>query len=892
MNVRLLAVTPVLAMVALVACGDGSADLAALREANTSRVTTDLTFFKDADGRYLYWHGVNLGGDTKVPCRFSLPDGTTLDCNRDEFNPNKVPITVPISYVGKPFAVEDADRWFGELARRGFNSVRFVLLWDAIEHEGPGKFDAEYIAFVKALTQKAREWGIYVLLDMHQDLFTRYLHVNYTSVPEMGEPGSIEWMLLSLLPHDKDGKVCSTLGLDCGYDDRVGGDGAPRWAIQASLPEKKMDSPHWGRPRLVSGWDVGFVCTAYRLYQEFSGVEEEDKLSVAECQVLEAKQDQACAYLLDPEGQAATVPQVLKDSLDDVLAATLDEGTKWLAPLLRYICEAPGTTAFPLVESADYIPLNDWWNNSLLSGDMERCMAAFFAGESVWPSWKVDPATGATLPPPAEGEEDARDGVSIQDFLQDHYIQSFVKVAEAVKDEPNVIGYDLMNEPPATFVMMTVLAAYFQLGGKAAEPPDPSEVPEGYSNTYLEDLVLSLFQADKAMGHRVYRLITALGLLPPDTSPETKKAWGYEGLDAMALINLNFSFDWSCLQPFYQRLGSRLQDTDPNAILWIENTGGGASGALGVSFGDSWMERLQYMKPGSDEWEDEYLKQQVHAPHWYPDIYPYFGLNEMPRDFRPEEWEFEEFLAGLGETMVSQKATMGNPPVVFGEFGTYFNYNLNYSLLREQKAKGATPAEVDAAIRDFLVEQAYPVSEQILDNYYEAYEALFAPRILWCFSAHNTFRYGDLWNREDFSIVDQEGTFRGDRAWSRPYPRAMSGKPVAMHFWSPLHYFVPEKGRVNPLGEFVLEMASKETEAPTEIFVPEVQYPDGFYVWLSDGTALFDWERRVLYWYPTLDQPGTTHQVRLLPPLPGESQHGWTYFFKDGMVVDGDRSTL
>lgn len=35
------------------------------------------------------------------------------------------------------------------------------------------------------------------------------------------------------------------------------------------------------------------------------------------------------------------------------------------------------------------------------------------------------------------------------DFLQDHYIQSWQKVAERFKDHPSVIGYDLMNEPHA-----------------------------------------------------------------------------------------------------------------------------------------------------------------------------------------------------------------------------------------------------------------------------------------------------------------------------------------------------------------------------------------------------------------------------------------------------------
>ena len=40
-----------------------------------------------------------------------------------------------------------------------------------------------------------------------------------------------------------------------------------------------------------------------------------------------------------------------------------------------------------------------------------------------------------------------------------------------------------------------------------------------------------------------------------------------------------------------------------------------------------------------------------------------------------------------------------------------------------------------------------------------------------------------------------------------------------------------------PEREFVFEMESKESQAPTEIFVPRRQYPDGFFVWISDGAV-------------------------------------------------------
>ncbi len=44
------------------------------------------------------------------------------------------------------------------------------------------------------------------------------------------------------------------------------------------------------------------------------------------------------------------------------------------------------------------------------------------------------------------------DGQYFSDFLQEHYIQAMGKIAERLKDLPNVIGFDTMNEPSAGFI--------------------------------------------------------------------------------------------------------------------------------------------------------------------------------------------------------------------------------------------------------------------------------------------------------------------------------------------------------------------------------------------------------------------------------------------------------
>jgi hypothetical protein len=201
--------------------------------------------------------------------------------------------------------------------------------------------------------------------------------------------------------------------------------------------------------------------------------------------------------------------------------------------------------------------------------------------------------------------------------------------------------------------------------------------------------------------------------------------------------------------------------------------------------------------------------------------------------------------------------------VVYGEFGTYFNFN------------GIEQAERDD----------YQVSAHILDNYYEAFERLFTSNVLWCYSPENDFELGDLWNHEDFSVIDPRGAPRGEEAWRRPYAAALAGKPISTHYHSELHYFDPDKGEVNKVGEFEVVYAAKETGAPSEIVIPDRVYPDGFYVWVSDGICHYDPDDHVLYHKPSRDEPGVEHWVRILPPLKKHEAVGWQYFFDGNRVI-------
>ena len=59
---------------------------------------------------------------------------------------------------------------FRDFKSWGFNCIRFGIIWAGLEPE-PGKYNEEYLAEIDKRIQWAAENGIYVYLDLHQDLY-------------------------------------------------------------------------------------------------------------------------------------------------------------------------------------------------------------------------------------------------------------------------------------------------------------------------------------------------------------------------------------------------------------------------------------------------------------------------------------------------------------------------------------------------------------------------------------------------------------------------------------------------------------------------------------------------------------------------------------------------
>jgi len=766
-----------------------------------TRLKVDRTYLKDDYGRYVFFHGVNVSGSTKVPMsvggRFVTTESFGEPLNKGK--PSYLGLPFP-GHIGKAVSLDEikgyAREEFKKLKADGFNAVRLLINWEGVEPERKGEYDEDYLESIRQVVESANEYGIYVLLDMHQDAFSRHLIGGYNEQPWYEDPpgsgnrvypppGSIENTILALLPP---------------YTDTVRGEGAPRWAVEACLQEKNMDAPSWGIPRIV-----GLL----------------DRLTLQDVTTL-AKL--AGAVMGGEGGGGSEVPP-------------------WVIEVMN---RKPDP--FKANEVADVIPFTNWGIAAMLSLDVARCFFCMFASEKAFPGLM-------------------KDGVSVKEYLQDAYAKMWQQVAAKVRDLPNVIGYDIMNEPITNAIVLSAVGAVIMTGAL-----------EGAEQT-LVDLL------GKENGELAFHLITGLGILPPipqkpvldDCSGKTgtekdecergnkeklaefeeEKArvlweYGLDKLDPMAIIGFNYGFDRDYLKPFYERVGKAILEVDKDAVIFIESSLNFTLLFTGSLFGvwDVSMDKLD-------------LPRVVYAPHWYTDIYPFIGINQADREFQVEEVRYRDYEPSLRQAEMLASYSLGNVPVVFGEFGTYFKFG-----------------GIDESI-----EQNYLVSAHILDNYYEAFERMFRSRFVWCYTPDNDKRYGDLWNKEDFSIYGFDKKPRAREAWARPFPRALAGLPISMHYYSPLHYFDLSSKIVPPYGEFEVRYRSKETSAPTEIAIPEGIYPDGFYVWVSDGLCYYDYKGHVLYHYPAKDEPDAEHFVRILPPLKGQEMKGWRYFFKDEYVI-------
>ncbi|KAN0133059.1 glycoside hydrolase [Lactarius tabidus] len=126
----------------------------------TGGIRTHGRHFVDGYGRVCNLRGVNLSGNCKTPVN---DDHTTFPAGAET-----------VTFVGRPFPLEEAPQHLARLRRWGLTFVRFLITWEAVEHEGPGIYDTSYLAYIRAVLSLFPQYGLTAFVALHQDVWSRY----------------------------------------------------------------------------------------------------------------------------------------------------------------------------------------------------------------------------------------------------------------------------------------------------------------------------------------------------------------------------------------------------------------------------------------------------------------------------------------------------------------------------------------------------------------------------------------------------------------------------------------------------------------------------------------------------------------------------------------------
>jgi len=240
----------------------------------------------------------------------------------------------------------------------------------------------------------------------------------------------------------------------------------------------------------------------------------------------------------------------------------------------------------------------------------------------------------------------------------------------------------------------------------------------------------------------------------------------------------------------------------------------------------------------------------VNAEHWYDaltlTLKRWFGFlgydGEDGRIVLGRKALRSYFREALERVVRRGRERMGGIPSLLGEFGLPFDLDGGRAYRTGDFRK----------------------HEEALAAYHDALDAAGLSSTIWNYTADNTNERGDGWNGEDLSIYSsdqarlplpagadpREAGGRAIRGFCRPYPRATAGDPQSFRFdarTGDLEYrFLPDPA----------------VAAPTELYLPPVQYPEGCRVEAEGGTFEPDLPGRVLKVRPHPGSAEVTVRVR------------------------------
>lgn len=422
----------------------------------------------------------------------------------------------------------------------------------------------------------------------------------------------------------------------------------------------------------------------------------------------------------------------------------------------------------------------------------------------------------------------------IQDFLQRHYVSAIVQVADRLKEFPHVLGYDTMNEPLPGYIGWKDLN---RSGGLINIGPSPTPYQSMLLGAGLPQEV-DVYKVWVAGGRKSgTEMLNSEGgsvWLPEyDCIWRKNGVWDLDQRGQPVLVRPDYfmkvngrevDFTQDYLKPFINRYAEGIRSVDPDAMIFLE-----------AEFGHD---------PPS--WRPEDASNIVWAPHWYDGFTvllkrfsSFIAANAIERKvvigIKNIRKSFAEQVGCLKNWAQDR---LGGVPTVIGEIGIPFDMS---------KKKAYQTGDFSSQIR-------------AIDRSFKAIEENLISFTWWNYTADNTNERGDQWNDEDFSIFsrdqqeDPSNIHSGGRALEavvRPYAMRIAGEPLRMSFDIRSRVF-----------EFEFRHDPDVTN-PTEIFIPILQYPDGYSVESSDGTYETKPKEQILFYTHSLSRE--VHNIRIGP---------------------------
>ena len=453
---------------------------------------------------------------------------------------------------------------------------------------------------------------------------------------------------------------------------------------------------------------------------------------------------------------------------------------------------------------------DQYWSQNKLRLPCATMFSLFFGGNKFAPHCTIE-------------------GVKAQEYLQQHYINAFNQLALKIKDNSNIVGFSSMNEPYQGWIgYNTDFSNFTSLGetlGYAMTPFDAMCLGSGISRIIgyrsIKRFGIKEIRKDELNPNKISCWLEGF-----DPIWKKEGVWGFDSENNPKILNnSHFSeidgqpveFNQEYYIPFIRKFARNIQNTMPDANIFV--TG---------SYEDIMKGKANLNINPND-------LHAINAPCWYdvatsgtnrPMIKASFNLmTDKPvigkENIQNMFIEQLKYLKGL-----AQKFFNGGPTLIP-------EYNLKFNL-KNGKAYSDLQENPSSAWDNHL---------KLFAMYYNALDTNLLNSVLWNYTPDNNNKFGDQWNLEDFSIfsrdqqIDPKNQNSGARAihgFCRPYCIACAGTPFLMQF-------------IPSTGEFTFEYTADPTiKGGTELYIPTIQYPNGFNLELSDGDYKYDPNQQLL----------------------------------------------